>query len=114
MWRLIHEVQLGRACDSLRHQLEKEITYGVNAQVKADSVIEAQQRQIVLRDEAAKVQSDRIINQTQANQELRKEVRNNNKLTVVSGAASVVTAAVGGPAVLVAFFAIVPIIKRVL
>lgn len=87
---MIHEVQLGRACDSLRHHLEKEITYGVNAQVKADSVIAAQQRQIALRDEAAKVQSDRIINQAAANQELRKEVRRQKGLTIAVGVLGVI------------------------
>lgn len=85
MWRLIHEVQLGRACDSLRHHLEKEITYGVNAQVKADSVIEAQRRQIDLRDQAVKVQSDRVINYAKDNQELRKEVRRQKGLTLAVG-----------------------------
>lgn len=90
MWRLIHEVQLGRACDSLRHQLEKEITYGVNAQVKADSVITAQQRQIALRDQAVKVQGDRVMNYAKDNQELRREIRRQKGLTLAVGLLGVV------------------------
>lgn len=82
---MIHEVQLGRACDSLRHELEKEVAIGANAQVKADSVIQAQQRQIALRDQAASVQTERIMNQQKANGELKKEIRQQRRLTVAVG-----------------------------
>lgn len=96
MWRMIHEVQLGRACDSLRHELEKEVTIGVNAQEKAYAMIEAQKAQIAYRDEAATVQSERILNQLQANQELRKEVNRQKRHKVLAigiGAILVVLAA---------------------
>lgn len=93
---MIHEVQLGRACDSLRHELEKEVTIGVNAQEKAYAMIEAQKAQIAYRDEAATVQSERILNQLQANQELRKEVNRQKRHKVLAigiGAILVVLAA---------------------
>jgi hypothetical protein len=87
---MIHEVHLGRACDSLRQQLEEEITLGVNAQVKADSVIEVQRRQIALRDQAVKVQGDRVMNYAKDNQELRKEVRRQKGLTLAVGVAAII------------------------
>lgn len=82
---MIFEVEKGRLCDSLRIQLEKEITIGVNAQVKADSVIRSQQRQISIRDESVKVQTDRIINQEKANGELKKEIRKQKRITLFVG-----------------------------
>lgn len=87
---MIHEVQIGRACDSLRHQLEKEIALDANAMIKADSVIEAQKRQISLRDQSATVQGDRITNQAQANAELKKEIRRQKRITLLVGGGSLI------------------------
>jgi hypothetical protein len=81
---MIHEVQLGRACDTLRQQLQKEVTIGANAQVKADSVISMQQKQIAYRDELAKVQTERILNAQAVNQELKKELRQQKRLTIAT------------------------------
>lgn len=85
---MLHEVQLYRACDTLRHSLEKEVALGANALVKADSLIEAQKRQIELRDQAVQVQTDRILNQMKANQELKREVRKHKTRTLLVGGAS--------------------------
>ncbi len=85
---MIHEVQLGRACDTLRLELEKEVALGANALIHADSVIEAQQRQIDFRDQAIAVQTDRILNQQTANKELRDEVKKQKLLTIAVGVAS--------------------------
>lgn len=86
---MIREVQLGRMCDTLRQQLEKEVALGVNAQVSADSVIQAQQSQIAIRDEGMRVQTDRITNQQKANGELKKQLRHQRALTVAVGIVSV-------------------------
>ena len=96
---MIHEVQLGRKCDTLRHQLEKEVALGANALVKADSLINAQKRQNELRDQALEVQTQRILNQQKANQELKQEVRKHKTITyIASGVAigTVIAGPVGG------------------
>lgn len=82
---MIEEVRLGRACDTLQQALTKEVEAGRVALQKDSILIQAQQRQIALRDQAASVQTERIMNQQKANGELKKEIRQQRRLTVAVG-----------------------------
>jgi hypothetical protein len=86
---MIHEVQMGRACDTLRQQLEVTLGAAIVTVLKADTVIKKQQEQIRLRDEAVRVQTERILNQQKEKQELKKEIRRQKALTIAVGVVSV-------------------------
>jgi hypothetical protein len=86
---MIHEVQMGRQCDTLRHQLEETLAAAMVTIDKSDTVIKKQQEQISLRDEAVRVQTERILNQQKEKQELKKEIRRQKALTIAVAVASV-------------------------
>lgn len=86
---MIHEVHAGRICDSLQAQQAKELESAKHTILAADSVISKQKSQIAIRDSQLQVQTDRIINQQKANQELRQEIRKQKGLTAAVTIASI-------------------------
>lgn len=97
MWRLIHEAHLARSCDSLRHQLEKEIVIGANALIKADSLIAIKQRQVNLEREGGKILKFQIQNKEDELKDTRAEVRKQATLKWI-GFGGTLGGVVAGPA----------------
>lgn len=87
---MIYEVQLGRICDTLRQQQDKALQAAMVTIIKADTVIKAQQSQIIMRDELIKIQTDRVLNSLAEKQELRKEIRQQKAMTIAIGVISVI------------------------
>lgn len=90
MWRLIHEVQLGRACDSLRHHLEAELQASRLTLQQADSVIEAERARVRLEAEGGRLLRDQVTVRDQQNGMLRDEVKKQKLLTIAVSVASVI------------------------
>lgn len=87
---MIYEVQLGRTCDTLRQQQDKALQAAMVTIIKADTVIKAQQSQIIIRDELIKIQTDMVLNSLAEKQELRKEIRKQKAMTIAIGVISVI------------------------
>lgn len=90
MWLLIHEVQLGRACDSLRHHLEAELQASRLTLQQADSVIEAERARVRLEAEGGRLLRDQVTVRDQQNGMLRDEVKKQKLLTIAVSVASVI------------------------
>lgn len=84
--RLIHDVKTYRI---IYPRLENQaIAYkaSVDSMKVAVKVLDSiQAQQIAIRDQAASVQTERIMNQQKANGELKKEIRQQRRLTVAVG-----------------------------
>lgn len=73
--RLIHEVKLGRSCDSLRQQLEAELLLAYRVEAFADSLLAVRDHQIKLATEVARISEVRRLNREEEVGELKKEVK---------------------------------------
>jgi plasmid replication initiation protein len=89
MWRLIHEVQLGRSCDSLRAHLEAELQASRLTLQQADSVIAAERARVRLEVEGGKILRAQAATSKQQNDLLRDEVKKQKLLTIAVAVASV-------------------------
>lgn len=75
MSRLIHEVKVGRACDSLQIRLEAELAISDRIIEKADSLIIVKQKQIDLEREGGKILKFQIQNKQDEIDHHKREVR---------------------------------------
>lgn len=74
-WRAIKEIKTGRACDSLRVELEKELALSVKVEAFADSLLSARDRQLALKILELNTSELRRANQTAYTQEVKREVK---------------------------------------
>jgi len=84
--RAIHEVKLGRACDSLQMALREELALAFRVEKFADSLLTAKDRQIELGEAQLKTSEFRRVNQVAWSQELKKEKNLYEFTTYTAGA----------------------------
>lgn len=89
MWRMIAEVNQGRLCDTLRVQLGQQVNSAMGALVVADSVIEAQKLQIMIRDEGIKVREETLVIKDKMAEELKKDLKRQKRLKWITVGGSV-------------------------
>lgn len=87
---MIEEVKLGRSCDSLRAELEEGVRMAAKVLTVQDSLIRIQREQIDLRDQATRVQTERVLNSQAESLELKKQVRKQKRLKFIAIALGVV------------------------
>lgn len=107
-WKAIHEIKVGRSCDSLRLRLAEEIDSLRDSKRKDQAVIDAQARELELEK-----QSGDLLNLQRANAEERaglagREVKRIRAVDYLAAGGAVLAAAFGAPVWLVAVIASVP------
>lgn len=107
-WKAIHDIKVGRSCDSLRLRLAEEIDTLRQAKEKDQAVIDAQAQELKL-----EIESGRLLNLQRGNAEERarlagQEVKRIRTVDYIAAGGAVVAAALGAPVWLVAVIASVP------
>ena len=86
VWRLIHETQKARFCDSLRNELEKESVAYRDGLRKADTVIGVLEHRLELERAGGAIMRSKAELSEKMAESYRKELRRQKRKTVIVGA----------------------------
>lgn len=107
-WRALQEIQVARACDSLRLQLQEEIDTLTRARSADSLVIRARTRQLELEQAGSQVLQEQRANAEERAELQGKQVKRMRRMDYLAAGGAVLVAALGGPAWLVAIIAVAP------